>query len=533
MKRLILYTVLFVISFGCIKNDLPLPVVTPRIVSMEVEGATSVEINSEQRIVYVTLDEVTDITKVNIHSISFEDDRTTTSFDTTVAHNLSQPVTLTLSIYQDYEWRIVTTQPIERYFTVADQVGSTEMDEINRRVLVYVKSNVDKRNVSVTSIKLGPKDITTYSPSVDKMKNFVNGLDVVVTSHGRSETWKLFVENTTTVVEMKSVNAWTGIAWVSAMGVAGLDNGFKYRKAGDAEWIDVSGSDITTDGGAFSAGIDSLRPQTTYECYAYSGNDKTEIYTFTTEEALQMPNSSFETISNAESDKYFSFYDPNSPIAANQTKWWCSGNKGSTTVGSSYSITNPDREDKKDGNYSVRLESQYVIVKFAAGNIFTGEFDRVIGTSGGVVNFGRPFTLRPRKLSLWLKYENGPIDKFNGAPDNDPTKAGDMDRCQVFVALGDWDYRDYGGVPDSPVQINTTDKKTFFNPNSNNVIGYGSYVTNASTNGWIKVEIPIDYKFVNRKPTHIIVSCAASMLGDYFTGSTDSKLWVDGMQLEY
>ena len=134
---------------------------------------------------------------------------------------------------------------------------------------------------------------------------------------------------------------------------------------------------------------------------------------------------------------------------------------------------------------------------------------------------------------MWLKYENGPIDKFNGAPDNDPTKAGDMDRCQVFVALGDWDYRDYGGVPDSPVQINTTDKKTFFNPNSNNVIGYGSYVTNASTNGWIKVEIPIDYKFVNRKPTHIIVSCAASMLGDYFTGSTDSRLWVDGMQLEY
>ena len=237
MKRLILYTVLFVISFGCIKNDLPLPVVTPRIVSMEVEGATSVEINSEQRIVYVTLDEVTDITKVNIHSISFEDDRTTTSFDTTVAHNLSQPVTLTLSIYQDYEWRIVTTQPIKRYFTVADQVGSTEMDGINRRVLVYVKSNVDKRNVSVTSIKLGPKDITTYSPSVDKMKNFVNGLDVVVTSHGRSETWKLFVENTTTVVEMKSVNAWTGIAWVSAMGVAGLDNGFKYRWLASPDYL--------------------------------------------------------------------------------------------------------------------------------------------------------------------------------------------------------------------------------------------------------------------------------------------------------
>ena len=108
-----------------------------------------------------------------------------------------------------------------------------------------------------------------------------------------------------------------------------------------------------------------------------------------------------------------------------------------------------------------------------------------------------------------------------------------MDRCQVFVALGDWDYRDYGGTPNSPVQINTTDKTTFFNPQSDNVIGYGAYTSDKSTDGWIKVEIPIEYTSKSRKPTHIIVSCASSMLGDYFTGSTDSKLWIDDVQLEY
>ena len=186
-----------------------------------------------------------------------------------------------------------------------------------------------------------------------------------------------------------------------------------------------------------------------------------------------------------------------------------------------------------DGRYSARLESEWVIIKFAAGNIFVGEFVRVVGTSGGVINFGRPFEQRPRMLSLWLKYEGGIINRVDRVPDNDPVKEGDPDRCQVFVAVGDWDYRKYGGTPDCPVQVNTLEPSTYFNPKSEAVIGYGCYVSNKSTDGWIKVEIPIEYVSTSRKPTHIIVSCAASMLGDYFTGSDQSTLWVDGMELHY
>lgn len=534
MKRIVLlFTFVATTLLGCIENDLPLPVIVPKITSMEVEGATSVVINSEKREVLITLQEQTDIERVDIKGISFDNDITTMSWNIIGEQDLSKKLSLVLTTYQEYAWTIMAEQPIERYFTIEGQVGASEIDVVNRRVVAYINGAADRRNVKVTSLKLGPKDVTTYSPSISSLKNFTNGVDLTVTSHGRSENWRLFIEQTETVVEFKTLNAWTAVAWVQASGVAGQNNGFKYRKQGDQEWLNVDPKAITSDGGDFSAAIEGLTPTTTYECYAFSGENTTEIRTFTTEEARQMPNSGFEVISNDESSKYYSFYDPASPIAENQTKWWCTGNKGSTTVGSSYSITNPDSNDKQEGNYSVRLESQYVIVKFAAGNIFVGEFDRVIGTSGGVVNFGRPFTLRPRKLSLWLKYENGPIDRFNGAPDNDPVKEGDMDRCQVYVALGDWDYRNYGGTPDCPVQINTTDRSTFFEPDGENVIGYGSYITNKSTNGWIKVEIPIDYTSTSRKPTHIIVSCAASMLGDYFTGSTESTLWVDDIQLHY
>lgn len=534
MKKIFaICTFLFATLVGCIENDLPYPVIIPKITSMVVDGATAVSINSDQRTVTITLSEPTDIRRVNIREVLFDNEQTTMSWDITGEHDLTSDLSVTLSTYQDYVWTIKAEQPIERYFTVKGQVGASEIDVANRRVVTYVNSTESKSNITVTSLKLGASEVTTYSPAISKLKDFTHGAEVIATAHGLSEKWMIFIEQTETLVEIKSIDAWTGVAWVRATGIAGQTNGFKYRKQGDSEWIDISGDKITSNGGDFSAAIENLSPLTSYECYAYSGSNQTQPRTFTTEEMRQLPNAGFETYSNTESDKYFSFYDPASTVADMQTKWWDTGNKGSTTVGSSYSITNPDTGDVAEGKSSVKLESQYVIVKFAAGNIFSGEFDRVIGTTGGVVNFGRPFTLRPRSLTLWLKYKSSPIDHVNGAPDNDPVKVGDMDRCQVFVALGDWDYRTYGGTPDSPVQINTTDRSTFFDPKSKAVIGYGSYVSDKSTDGWIKVEIPIEYTSTSRKPTHIIISCAASMLGDYFTGSSKSVLWVDGMELHY
>lgn len=534
MKRFLIIIPLLVAAMvtGCIENDLPLPVIKPRITSMQVEGASEVYINSEKQNVNITLEEQTDIRNVKITSVEFQDERTRSSWEITGMHDMSSKLAVTLSIYQDYIWTITTQQPIERYFSVEGQVGASQIDDVNRRVIVYVTNKQDLENITITSLKLGPADITTYSPAIESIKDFSNGAEITVTAHGRSQRWMLYAEQTATAVEMKAVDAWTAVAWLRASGIAELENGFKYRKKGEQEWIDVK-TNNAGEGGDFSACIEGLEPLTDYECYAFSGENTTDIYEFTTEEARQMPNSSFEVLSNAESKNFLSFYDPASAILENQSKWWCSGNAGSTSIGASWAITIPDSEDKVDGRYSVRMESKWVVVKFAAGNIFVGEFAGVLGTKGGKVNFGRPFTLRPRKLSVWLKYDCGKIDHIDGVPDNDNVKIGDNDRAQVFVALGDWDYRVYGGTPDSPVCINTTERSTFFDPKSEAVIGYGNIVLDKSTDGWIHAEIPIDYSSTSRKPTHIIVSSAASMLGDYFTGSSESKLWIDNVELIY
>ena len=41
------------------------------------------------------------------------------------------------------------------------------------------------------------------------------------------------------------------------------------------------------------------------------------------------------------------------------------------------------------------------------------------------------------------------------------------------------------------------------------------------------------YHDMDVMPTHIIISCAASQFGDYFTGCSSSKLWLDAFELIY
>ena len=380
---------------------------------------------------------------------------------------------------------------------------------------------------------------------MQSLKDFTQGIFVEVSYRGRTEVWSLYVEQTEFAVEMSLVDPWTTKARVVAQGSADAANAFRYRKEGEQEWTEVD--EVTRDGGVFYALIGPLEPSTRYECIAVSGSDSSAPVVFETEAAAQLPNAGFEAFSNAESSNYFSWYDLSSSDPGHNSKWWDSGNAGSTTIGSSYCIAQPDTEDKVQGRASAQLVSRYVVIKFAAGNTFSGEFVRIVGTQGGVLNFGRPWTLRPSAIRCWVKYECGGIDVIDSYPEDSPVKKGDADCCQIWLALGDWDYKKYGGTSQCPVQVNTTDKSSFFNKDGDAVIAYGDFSSNSSSsdwsakpqviqegdNGWMQLEIPIIYKDYSRRPTHIIVSFAASRLGDYFTGSSKSRMWIDDIQMVY
>lgn len=544
MRKIFPYILAALLLCSCIENDLPYPVQVAEITGIEVDGAVFSSIDKDARTVAIVLSETSDVKAVRIKSVEYNYANTVSEPEIVSVHDLSSPETVILKTFQEYEWTLSATLPVERYFTVEGQLGFSVVDEVNRRAVAYVPSGISLTNIKITSLKLGPAGICTYSPAYASLNDFTQGAEISVSYNGSTELWKLFVEQKEQDVELNSVNAWTRCAWLTASAPDGADNGFRYRKKGDKDWTSVK--DVKQEGGVFTAVIDDLLPESSYECKAFSGNEETSVTEFVTETDRQLPNGGFNAYSNAESAVYTSWFDPASKDEASRTKWWDSGNIGSTTVGSSYSIAMPDKNNKMEGSSSAYLVSRNVIVKFAAGNTFSGEFAGLVGAQGGIINFGRPWTLRPRAVRLWAKYESGIVDVVDSYPEGHTVKIGDHDSCEFWVALGDWDYHKYGGTAECPYQINTTDKSTFFNPSGESVIAYGSFVASTSSsewtqpevirkadNGWVEVEIPLDYRTVARKPTHLIITFASSRYGDYFTGSSQSRLWVDDVRMVY
>lgn len=553
MRKILVYILTALLAFsGCITNDLPYPVVVPTVLSVEVEGAESVDIDNAERIVTAHLHEYVNPRSVVVKSVAVDAEMAEFSSGLIGEHDLTSPYRFTIRTYDEYSWTLVAQKHIQRYFTVEGQVGSSIIDESNCRAIAYVGKDADVSKVKVTSLKLGPEGLSDYSVDMSKMTDFTHGISVDVTAFGLTETWNLFVENTEVSVEINNINPWAREVYVTASGVAGMDNGFRYRKVVDSEWITVDPADISSEGGTFVAHITGLEPETDYEVVAYSGADETSVWEFTTEEATQIPNGSFEYASKVSGKDYYKFYDPSCGVEDGMYMFWGSGNgegdegvSGSANMG--IVITYIDTNDKVDGRQSVRAQTSQMAGILAAGNLFTGQFAGLVGTSGGKVNFGRPWTSRPVALKLYCKYTTGKMDIIKGAPAGLNLSKEDYDRAEIKFAIGDWDYRKYGGTKESPVHVNTTDSRTFIDYNTDAstiangglIIHNDGYILNggekvkADTDQWIEYTIPLNYHDVDRCPTHIIISCAASQFGDYFTGYSNSKLWIDAVELVY
>ena len=96
------YLLSLLLLAGCIRNDIPYPVVVGGFSSLEVEGAASVSIDPKRQVVDIVLEEATDIYNVRIKSVVYTDPMVKPSWDIVGVHDLSQTMKLTLSTYSDY-----------------------------------------------------------------------------------------------------------------------------------------------------------------------------------------------------------------------------------------------------------------------------------------------------------------------------------------------------------------------------------------------------------------------------------------------
>lgn len=533
MRRGLVYMasgiMMLVAMVGCINNDVPYPVVKLDIMSLEAEGLISpVTIDNTSRKVLLSLEETTDIRNVKITNVQFTDGaRSSVNFPGTF--DLRTPLYVELTKYQSWEWTILATQNIERYFKVDGQIGESEIDSKHYIATAYVPMDHDLKNVVITDIKLGPKDITTYSVDPLTLTDFDDtARNITITYHDDiEEIWTLRVIPTDVEVEFKGVDAWAKRIWLYAEGRDGAELGFKYRKAGAEEWIAVD--DVKNNGGSFSACVDELDTLTEYEVVAFSNDSFTEVVKVTTEDVWALPNSGLEEWSTNNNVVY--------PYAEGGVPFWGTGNDGAALASTTLTEPVSDVRPGSEGSYAASLQSKKAAImglgKFAAGNLFLGEFGGLVGMDG-LVNFGRPCTARPVALRGWYKYNCGAIDEYGKTPTARPElQKGDNDEGQIMIAVGNWTAEEYGGSADCPVVVNTKDESTFFNKSGKNVIGVGEMILTESTDGWVEFTLPLEYITTSVVPTHIIIVFTGSRFGDYFTGSTQSLMLVDDLELVY
>lgn len=474
------------------------------------------------------------------------------TFDPTVAENFSSGYTMTMTLSDEAGSHLVydaAKSGLEGYFIVAGLfepsltwtfTGKLAKDgsEFTRTGVI---ENVEQGKLYKMNLKYTIKDgDLEFSLAVDRTTEIVDDIIVfepVATGLSMSSVFEIWATKATLHADVDPSES------------EGKTVQFAYSKDGGSTWTYTDG--VNDSEGTWKADVTGLVPSTEYTyALVIDGVQIGDPMTFTTEAAPNLPNASFEYVSKVSGKDYYKFYDPNCGVEEGSYMFWGSGNgEGSEGVNGSanlgITITTIDTSDKIDGNQSVVAQTSSMVGMLAAGNLFTGQFAGLVGTSGGKVNFGRPWTSRPSALRIWCKYTTG---KFNIIKNNSlGVTESDYDRAQIKVALGTWDYKKYGGTKDSPVHVNTTDESTFVDfytdpstiANGDVIIYNDGYSINkgekvaAETTGWIEYVIPIEYRNFNAYPTHIVVSCAASQFGDYFTGYDKTKLWVDAVELIY
>ena len=556
-----------------IKEDFPNPVVLGQIIDFQVEGQCSADgksgyaatIDKEAHTVTLYVNDTVDLTRLRITKVAIAGaipssgantselpiiipDESTCEVgqdfpqhgfvdsigDLDIRMDFTQPIKFVLRTYQDYHWTVAVHRVVKREIEVENQVGKAIIDPHLCNAVVYVAYGQSLKKLKVHKFQLGGEHGTvTPDPTLEETSDFYNVRRFeVTTGWGTTETWTVIAISTKREMEPEStlmVSAWSTFAVVEATVPVEKEN---FKMSGlRLEWKNVDG-EWDTDMHVLeyyemnAENLDSVRailkgltPNTTYECrLCYEDGGKEiigESITFTTEEQLALYNGGFESW----------WVDGKIDYPNEQgTLFWDTSNPGGASFGGSN--TTATTSVVRSGSKAAKLESKYIVIKFAAASLYTGSFGNLVGTSGAKLNWGVPFTVRPTALKGWMQYAPKAINRVGSNLPVGAPAAGEMDQCTMFCAL-----------LSEPLVVDNTQMSTFPDwENDPRVIAYGtlSDEQNVHSGGqWKRVSIPLVYRELNRQPTHLLVVFSASKYGDFFHGGEGSTLYLDDFSLEY
>lgn len=547
MKKKILYSI-FALSFlaSCaIENDIPYPQIIASITAFEVEGQrgpednetnTQAVIDANARTVTVYVNDSVDVSELKITRMALDPRDAEVVVDSALCDDadhfpfshfasldsiaissntrmdFSNPVNFTLRTYQDYVWKVTVEQIIKRTVDV-DRMNSVVLDANSRNVIIYVASDVDLSNVQINRLDLGG-EFGDVRPNPADVHDFTSSQQFYAKLAWEETwtSWNVFVYHSDGSGDDSSSSqetfAMVTSATVSGTCTSGSSVVIEYKEQSASDWQSVTVSESNS-GTTYSVQLTGLSASTTYTYRAVINGTAGTEKTFTTAAEQQLENGSMENWYQ-DGDIYY----PN----ASGSSFWGTGNPGAASfIGN---LTTPTTTESYSGT-GAKLESKWAVIKLGAGNLFTGDF--TLDGTHGKLNFGRPFTSFPTALRLQYKYSPKTIDRIGD--DSLESLRGKMDTCHVYVALSD---------KSEPYVIRTRpSERQLFDKNDANIIAYGEFLSAETQSSYKQITIPLEYRATNRTPKYIIIVCAASKYGDYYTGGAGSTLFIDEMELVY
>ena len=323
----------------------------------------------------------------------------------------------------------------------------------------------------------------------------------------------------------KEVIAWADCTSALSATIFGTPSNVEilYRE-GNNEWTRKSASAGAAN--TYTTPINGLSAGRTYEyTLAIDGKMVGGSRTFTTRDGNQIPNGDLEGWCKDGDGVIIPYHTSDSP-------YWCTGNYGTAVLSKNITQSSSDVRPGSKGTKSMYMDSEYIVVKFAAGNGYVGSWGGMNGTNAKVY-FGQPFeyNAKPKAVRFWAKWNCGSIDKVSG----NVGKKGDPDLCKIFCCMATdrhlVDSSDASGTTFSPSDANIKSGDARYNK-----VLYSAYMESTqSQSEWKLVEIPFVFygSDPNQVPTHLILTFTCSGYGDFFDGSTDSWLYIDDIELVY
>ena len=517
---------LIILFTGCIKNDLPYPYREGLITDFDVEGslAGTLSLKSEGRTVTIDVCDTVDLRSLRITRLQLSEDTRFTidssllinpnkfpngsegfaslddlprAADTRI--NALRPFFIQLDTYQSYRWKVTVNQIFDRKLTVQGQVGEPIIDPMNHTALVYVSEGTDLSNITIQELRL-ESSISTTAPDFHTVHNFTRPQVFLVTTFGRTEKWTVSILTSAVNVTTGTAEPWATFATLRGGKQEGstATPGFQYKQTGSTEWITVTDG-VVSEATTFSVRLTGLLPQTSYTYRAMLGDEYGSESSFTTASAELPPNLDFEQWSQSGKTWF--------PNADASNSYWATGNRGVTMspVNKDSNTSPVEGEGNAIKGKAAHLQSISVpFVKFAAGNLYIGEFAEKVDISNPTANvtFGRSYTGKPTRLTGYYKYRSAPIDT-----NKDKVPSGTVnDMCHIYVRL--WD-------------------------SSGEEIAYGELADDRIMDSYESFTINIAYSNPAATPARMTIVATSSRWGDLFAGGLGSELWVDEFVLGF